>query len=254
MLEQYFIKPATIDRFRGSWIATEIETYVAWLVDQGYGTKSVWRRVPIGFAFGEFARSEGRVPSPICRRTSTRSWPTVSRPTMRDRLDEADGEGGPRPDRAVALGRASRLRAEVAAHRPSPSPMPFRDSSTTWSKSGVCAPPRSRLPPPPRPLRGLPPPDRRPLDRASSRRRSSAPTSVERAGAGLAKSTVRDSAGVLRVFLRYAHREGVLGSDLSGAVGWPQVYRLSSIPRSISWDDVNRVLATVDRRTAGGTA
>ena len=75
---------------------------------------------------------------------------------------------------------------------------------------------------------------------------------VERAGAGLAKSTVRDSAGVLRVFLRYAHREGVLASDLSGAVGWPQVYRLSAIPRSISWDDVNRVLASVDRRTAAG--
>ena len=32
---------------------------------------------------------------------------------------------------------------------------------------------------------------------------------VERSAAGLAKSTVRDTAGVLRVFLRYAHREGV---------------------------------------------
>ena len=75
---------------------------------------------------------------------------------------------------------------------------------------------------------------------------------VERAASGLAKSSVRDSAGVLRVFLRYAHREGVLDGDLSGTVGWPQVYRLSSIPRSISWDDVNRVLAAVDRRTAVG--
>jgi integrase len=69
---------------------------------------------------------------------------------------------------------------------------------------------------------------------------------------GLAKSTVRDSAGVLRVFLRYAHREGAHGADLSGAVGWPQVYRLSNIPRSISWDDVNRVLASVDRRSKAG--
>jgi site-specific recombinase XerD len=75
---------------------------------------------------------------------------------------------------------------------------------------------------------------------------------VERAGSGLAKSTVGGSAGVLRVFLRYAHREGVLSADLSGAVGWPQVYRLSNIPRSISWDDVNRVLASVDRRTEAG--
>lgn len=57
---------------------------------------------------------------------------------------------------------------------------------------------------------------------------------------------------MLRVFLRYAHREGAHGADLSGAVGWPQVYRLSNIPRSISWDDVNRVLASVDRRSKAG--
>jgi integrase/recombinase XerD len=56
----------------------------------------------------------------------------------------------------------------------------------------------------------------------------------------------------LRVFLRYAHREGVVGVDLSAAVEWPQVYRLSNIPRSISWGDVNRVLAGVDRRTEAG--
>src|SRR6185312_8773381 len=35
MLEQYFVKPKTIDRIRGSWIAAEIEGYLVWLVDQG---------------------------------------------------------------------------------------------------------------------------------------------------------------------------------------------------------------------------
>lgn len=75
---------------------------------------------------------------------------------------------------------------------------------------------------------------------------------VEHASVGLAKSTVRDGAGVLRVFLRYAHREGVVATDLSAAVGWPQVYRLATIPRSISWEEVNRVLAGVDRRTVAG--
>ena len=59
MLERYFVKPTTIDRIHGSWIAAEIETYVAWLVDQGYSTKSIWRRVPIAFAFGEFAGGRG---------------------------------------------------------------------------------------------------------------------------------------------------------------------------------------------------
>jgi integrase/recombinase XerD len=59
MLEQYFVRPATVDRIRGSWIAAEIDTYVAWLVEHGYSTKSIWRRVPIAFTFGEFARERG---------------------------------------------------------------------------------------------------------------------------------------------------------------------------------------------------
>jgi integrase len=41
-------------------------------------------------------------------------------------------------------------------------------------------------------------------------------------------------------------------SELWKTVEWPQVYRLSDIPRSISWEDVGTVLATVDRRTACG--
>ena len=40
MFEQYFIKPATVDRLRGSWIATEIEVYLAWLVHEGYTPKT----------------------------------------------------------------------------------------------------------------------------------------------------------------------------------------------------------------------
>jgi hypothetical protein len=59
MLEQYFVKPETIDRIRASWIGAEIEGYLGWLVERGYGTKSIWRRVPIAFAFGEFARERG---------------------------------------------------------------------------------------------------------------------------------------------------------------------------------------------------
>src|SRR5215211_2713513 len=57
MFEQYFIKPATSDRLRGSWIGAEIEAYLVWLVDEGFSTKCIWRRVPIAFAFGEFARA-----------------------------------------------------------------------------------------------------------------------------------------------------------------------------------------------------
>ena len=37
----------------------------------------------------------------------------------------------------------------------------------------------------------------------------------------------------LRVFLRYLHREGVVGRDLAHGVEPPQVYRLAELPRSI---------------------
>lgn len=68
---------------------------------------------------------------------------------------------------------------------------------------------------------------------------------TERWAAGLARSTVRDGCGVLRVFLRYGHREGVVGRDLSDAVERSQVYRQSTVPRSISWAEVGRVLGCV---------
>jgi len=75
---------------------------------------------------------------------------------------------------------------------------------------------------------------------------------AERAGAGLARTTVRSGCGVLRVFLRYAHRQGLVAADLSKVVEWPTAYQLSGIPRSISWEEVGRVLGCVDRRTPCG--
>ena len=66
---------------------------------------------------------------------------------------------------------------------------------------------------------------------------------AERAGSGLARVSLCECCAVLRGFLRYAPREGVIAGDLSGAIDRPQIYRLSSIPRSISWEEVGRVLA-----------
>jgi site-specific recombinase XerD len=75
---------------------------------------------------------------------------------------------------------------------------------------------------------------------------------AERSGAGLARTTVRGGCGVLRVFLRYAHRQGLLAADLSKAVEWPVAYQLSGIPRSITWAEVARVLGAVERRSPCG--
>ncbi len=47
MLENYFIKPETVDRIRASWIGKPIEQYVGWLAEHGYAPRNVLRRVPI---------------------------------------------------------------------------------------------------------------------------------------------------------------------------------------------------------------
>lgn len=253
MLEEYFAKPATIDRLRGSWIAAEIESYVVWLVDQGYSTKSVWRRVPIAFAFGEFAAARGA--------SAASELPEHVEAFVTERVREHDARtGSARPMSKEVRGPVEQLLSVVLPDfEPSGRPhrvQPFVDVAPGFFDYLVEE-------------RGLRRDSvrayRHHLDRfeAYLRRigvasiRDLSPTIVsafvvERAAAGLAKSTVRDGAGVLRVFLRYAHREGVLATDLSAAVGWPQVYQLSSIPRSISWEEVNRVLAGVDRRTEAG--
>jgi integrase/recombinase XerD len=253
MLEEYFVKPTTVDRIRGSWIAVEIENYLVALVDQGYSNKTIWRRIPIAFAFGEFARGRGA--------SAVAELPAQVEEFVSDRVARHHAQTrSTRPMAKEVRGPVEQMLSVVLTDfEPSGRPhhaQPFVDAVPGFFDYLAEE-------------RGLRPASvagyRHHLDRFEVylRRigvvsiRDLSPTIlsafvVERAAAGLAKSTVRDSAGVLRVFLRYAHREGVLATDLSAAVGWPQVYRLSNIPRSISWDDVNRVLGGVDRRTEAG--
>ncbi|QSO53175.1 tyrosine-type recombinase/integrase [Alicyclobacillus curvatus] len=72
------------------------------------------------------------------------------------------------------------------------------------------------------------------------------------ADSNLSKTTLGLRYTVLRVFLRYLYSERILTKDLSGSFDAPRVYRLSSIPRSITWDEVNQMLEQVDRRTPVG--
>jgi site-specific recombinase XerD len=65
----------------------------------------------------------------------------------------------------------------------------------------------------------------------------------------LHKSGMLNSAGALRVFLRYLHREGIVVTDLVRSVPRGRSYRQASIPRAIRWEDVKRLLASIDRRS-----
>jgi integrase/recombinase XerD len=59
MLEDYYVKPSTIDRVRASWLAPQIESYLGWLEAHGYSRLVVYRRLPLLFHFAEFAQKKG---------------------------------------------------------------------------------------------------------------------------------------------------------------------------------------------------
>jgi integrase/recombinase XerD len=68
----------------------------------------------------------------------------------------------------------------------------------------------------------------------------------------LGKWGMRELCCVLRVFLRYLYQERIVTRDLSPTIEPPLIYRLSDIPRSISWGEVSLLLEAVDRRTPTG--
>ena len=254
MLEKYFIKPQTVDRIRAVWIGPEIERYVAWLAERGYSARSVLRRVPLLVAFGEFARLQGArsladLPGHVGAfvdkragesRDARRGMGNTLAKDIRGPVEQmlelvvAGFEGTGRPHHAIPFadpvpGFFEYLTSERGL-RPA-SVTCYRHHLDRFEaylqRVGVAG-----------------------LDELSPALLSA--FVAERTGAGLAKTTVREGCGVLRVFLRYAHREGLVRGDLWKTVEWPQAYRLSTVPRSISWEDVGKVLAAVDRRTPCG--
>lgn len=254
MLESYFVKPETIDRVRACWIGSEIETYVVWLSERGYGSRSVWGRVPLLVAFGEFAQQRGA--------RTVEDLPAHVEAFVAQRVVERQGRRGA-TERDVAKefrGPIEQmLRVVLAGYEGGGRRRredPFREAAPGFFTYLVAE-------------RGLRPASvegyRHHLDRFEDYLArigvhdldevSPAILSAyvaDRSGSGLARSTVGGTCGALRVFLRFCHRQGVMRRDLSDAVDGPQVYRLSTVPRSISWAEVERVLDGVDRRTPVG--
>ena len=250
MLEKYFVRPGTVDRVRASWIGAEIARYVESLDAQGYSWKSIVRRVPLLVEFGEFARARGAtvvadLPAHVDAFVAERQ-----RRTRRCDARFVMEVRGPVEQmlRLAILGFVGRGRR----HRP----QPFADQLAGFyehlaAERGVAS----------RTIESYEHHLARfesYLDRIGVAELSELSPAIltafvaERAASGLGKASIRDGCGVLRVFLRYAHREGATTADLSGVMDRPQFYRLSTIPRSITWEEVGRVLAGVDRRTPCG--
>jgi integrase/recombinase XerD len=256
MLERYFIRPATVDRIRASWIGGPIEQYVTSLADNGYAARNVFRRVPVLVRFGAFAREQGAtriedLPAHVdafvkqwteqhgakCKTIEARKKvASVARNAVEQMLRlVVPGFRGQRRARwacAPFEGRAGRFFEHLTEERG------LRPASIVHYKSHLG------------PFEAY-------LKWIGCREIAaiSAPilgAFVTESASHLCPTSVRDRCGVLRVFLRFLHRERLIAHDLSQCVEKSRSYRLSSVPRGIAWDDVRRMIEAVDRRTAAG--
>ena len=64
--------------------------------------------------------------------------------------------------------------------------------------------------------------------------------------------TLQRVVAYLRSFLKFKYEEGVLTIPLHVMIDTPRIYRLERLPRAFSWETVNRLLLSIDRRGAHG--
>lgn len=256
MLEKYYVKPQTVDQIRAAWIGEPVERYVAWLAARGYAARTVLSRVPVLMRFGEFAAGRGA--------TTWEELPEHVEPFVSEWIAK-------RASRKASAARRKAFAKEVrgpveqmlcvvvpgyyGSGRPRKPPNPFQDSAPDFfahlrqekglSESTIRAY-RHHLRRFAAYLQGIGLTDLRDLSPALLS------AFVADYGVRVDWSSLRNCCGELRVFLRYLYREGIVSRDLSEVVEPPQAFRLSGVPRSIPWEEVERVLAAVDRRTPVG--
>lgn len=255
MLHNYYLKPQTIDRIRAHWLGELVEHYVTWMHDHGYAARNVFSRVPILLRFGTYAKEYGAqvwsdLPPHIAGFVNTwvRERGKNCR-TERARKSVANSVRGP-------IEQMLQLVLPEFTRTGRSRPFPFNDQAPGFL-AHLCD------------ERGLRPPTvvsyRQYLRHLENYLHDIKATSIrdlspgllsafvtERSNDGWGMSMVGGLCGVLRVFLRYLFREKLVAQDLSQSIDSPRKYRLSTIPRSISWAEVERMLAVVDRRCALG--
>ena len=256
MLERYFIRPVTLDRIRACWIGDAIERYVTWLAENGYAPRNVFSRVPVLVRFGEFAHTSGA--------SGWDELPAHVEPFVEDWLKQHSGAGW------------TQSKARVSAR-------PVRNAIRQLLYLIIPNHPssgRSRHPSDPfaesvphffdflRKDRGLREATivqyRHHLRRMEEHLRQAGTLSlvdlapaaitsiVTKVGKSLEPRSVQSFCSILKTFLRYLHQTGIQTRDLSQTVESPRRYRLAELPRSISQEQVQRMLNAVDRRNTTG--
>lgn len=255
MLERYYVKPSTIDRIRDSWLGSQIDSYVEWMEANGYARPTILRRVSQLCHFAVFAQKRGCTtiaPAFDLIEEFVSEWlvqhGAESKTAAALRKHGLDVGNGLR--QMLRLARDGR----VMSNRPR-RPFPLESAVPGFQEFL-------------RDERGLMESTiygyRHHLHDFGEYLQKAGITSFGELSPALVSSfivdcapgkapyTRRDVCGHLKVLLKFCHRQGITDRDLSGAVGMPQVHRLADVPRSITWDEVRRVLDAVDRRTIRG--
>ena len=255
MLEDHFSLPRTVDRIRALWLGTAIERYVDWLADRRHAPSTIRLHVQVLVHFDAVAAESGA--------TSWNELPALAAPFVAQWI-EKHCEALARPQsRILAKSRAGAAVEEMLQLvvpgfvRPSLRAVtpPFLDRAPGFfdylrEERGLRPATLHKYDHHLRAFEGY-------LQQAGVGQLSEITPSLLTAfaidrGRRLGRHGMKGCAASLRGLLHYAHRQGWITADLARAVPRGRDYRLASIPRAISWDDVQRMLDGVDRRSAVG--
>jgi len=75
---------------------------------------------------------------------------------------------------------------------------------------------------------------------------------IEQGAFRFKRTTQQHLTGVLRSFLRFLYQSGRVSNDLAPLIISPRRYRFDTLPRVLDWEEVQKILNSVDRSTASG--
>ena len=255
MLDLYFTKPETLDHIQTSWLGDPIERYVKWLHEQGYAARTIQRRVPVLTQFGEYTRTQG-----------INAWEAL--PAYVDAFIDhyIESHGVDRTHKEALVDRRNFVRTPVRQllwlilpdydwKRRRKWQPPFADQAPGYldylhHERGLSSITTKTMMHHIRRFEGYL--QRIELDHLSALSPAVISAFMTDCGKDLSKRTVQLVGRHLRSFLDYLHDQQITPRNLKPAVELPTCYRLCEVPRAISWDEVNRLLESVDRRTATG--
>lgn len=253
MLNRYFIRPTTVDRIHSSWIGESIEQYVVWLAEQNYAARNVFFRVPVLVHFGEFARKSGatkldELPAQIepfiadwlshRKQGYSESDCWVAAREVRNPIHQllrlilpqygCDIGGKADPFGDVVPGFFEFLRRERGLRETTLVQYRHYLQLLQDYLQGLGRPLLPDLPP------------------------AAISAFITKSGEARDKRSVQSLCSILKVFFRYLYRVNLMTRDLGKSIESPRHYRLSNLPRSITWEEVEGMLLKVDRRSAVG--